>query len=92
MTFALIGAFGIVCCHFGHLTPRLRTVFWPVDIMLFHMMAGVRFGRAFLVIGVTIIALTPIGFDVIPGLTLLLWMAAVNGGGLTLGGLWMRRN
>jgi hypothetical protein len=60
--------------------------------MLFYMMAGVWFGRAFLVIGATIVVLTLIGYYFIPGISLLLWMAAVNGGGLTLGGLWMRRS
>ncbi|RXG94861.1 hypothetical protein [Bradyrhizobium zhanjiangense] len=92
LTFALIAAFGIFCCYFGHFTPRQQTVFWPIYIMLFYMMAGVWFGYAFLVIGATIIALTLIGYAYIPGLSLLLWMAVVNGGGLTLGGLWMRRS
>ena len=91
LTFALIAAFGIFCCYFGQFTPRQQTAFWPIYIMLFYMMAGVWFGRAFLVIGATIVALTLIGYYFIPGLSLLLWMAAVNGGGLTLGGLWMRR-
>ncbi|OAF05127.1 hypothetical protein AYJ54_21990 [Bradyrhizobium centrolobii] len=92
LTFALIGAFGIFCCYFGHFTPRQQTAFWPIYIMLFYMMAGVWFGYAFLVIGATIIALTLIGYFYIPGLPLLLWMAAVNGGGLIVGGLWMRRS
>lgn len=92
LTFLLIAAFGIFCCWFGHFTPRQQTAFWPVYIMLFYMMAGVWFGRAFLVIGAAIVALTLIGYTFVPGLSLLLWMAAVNGGGLMLGGLWMRRN
>ncbi len=52
--------------------------------------AGVWFGRAFLVIVATIVALTLIGFFTI-GEAFPLWMAFVNGGGLILGGLWMRR-
>ncbi|MCK1650356.1 hypothetical protein IVA88_02755 [Bradyrhizobium sp. 149] len=91
LTFLLMVAFGIFCCYFGQFTPRQQTAFWPIYIMLFYMMAGVWFGRAFLVIGATIVALTLIGYYFIPGISLLLWMAAVNGGGLTLGGLWMRR-
>ncbi|WP_181956794.1 hypothetical protein [Bradyrhizobium symbiodeficiens] len=59
--------------------------------MPFDMMAGVWFGRAFVVIGASIVAPTLIGYHLIPGL-LLLWMAAVNRGGLTLGGLWMQRS
>ncbi|UWU91815.1 hypothetical protein [Bradyrhizobium sp. CB1015] len=91
LTFLLIAAFGIFVCYFGQFTPRQQTAFWPIYIMLFYMMAGVWFGYAFLVIGATIVALTLIGYFYIPGISLLLWMAAVNGGGLTLGGLWMRR-
>lgn len=91
LTFLLIAAFGIFVCYFGQFTPRQQTAFWPIYIMLFYMMAGVWFGTAFLVIGATIIALTLIGYYFIPGLSLLLWMAFVNGGGLILGGLWMRR-
>lgn len=92
LTFLLIVAFGIFVCYLGQFTPRQQTAFWPIYIMLFYMMAGVWFGRAFLVIGATIVALTLIGYYFIPGISLLLWMAAVNGGGLTMGGLWMRRN
>lgn len=92
LTFLLIAAFGIFVCYFGQFTPRQQTVFWPIYIMLFYTMAGVWFGRAFLVIGATIVALTLIGYYFIPGISLLLWMAAVNGAGLTMGGLWMRRN
>ena len=92
LTFALIAAFGIFCCYFGHFTPRQQTVFWPIYIMLFYMMAGVWFGYAFLVIGATIIALTLIGYFFVVGDTFLPWMAVVNGGGLIVGGLWMRRS
>ncbi|MBH5372090.1 hypothetical protein [Bradyrhizobium glycinis] len=92
LTFGLIAAFGIFVCYFGQFTPRQQTAFWPIYIMLFYMMAGVWFGYAFLVIGATIVALTLIGYFYIPGISLLLWMAVVNGGGLTLGGLWMRRS
>jgi hypothetical protein len=92
LTFLLIAAFGIFCCYFGQFTPRQQTAFWPVYIMLFYMMAGVWFGYAFLVIGASIIALTLVGYVYIPGLPFLLWMAVVNGGGLFIGGLWMRRS
>lgn len=92
LTFLLIAAFGIFCCYFGKFTLRQQTVFWPIYITLSGMMAGVRFGHGFLVIGATIIALTLIGYFSIPGTSLLPWMAAVNGGGLIVGGLWMRRN
>jgi len=43
------------------------------------------------VIGLGITLLTLIGYFFVTGGAFLLWMAAVNGGGLILGGLWMRR-
>jgi hypothetical protein len=41
--------------------------------------------------GLAIIVLTLIGYFFVEGVAFLLWMAAVNGGGLILSGLWMRR-
>ncbi len=49
------------------------------------------FGRAFVAIGLGITALTLVGYFFV-GDAFELWMALVNGGGLILGGLWMRRN
>ena len=46
---------------------------------------------AFIAIGLGIIVLTLIGYFFVEGAAFLLWMAAVNGGGLILCGLWMRR-
>ena len=61
--------------------------FWPIYFMLLYIIAG----YAFVAIGLAISALALAGsfwaggwFD--------LWMAFVNGGGLMLGGLWMRRS
>ena len=59
--------------------------------MLFYTIAGLWFGRAYVVIGVGITALTLIGYFFI-GDWFKPWMAVVNGGGLVLGGLWMRRS
>ena len=58
--------------------------------MLFYCLAGLWFGRAFVAIGLAIIALTLIGYFFITGAFFLLWMAVVNGVGLIVGGLWMR--
>jgi hypothetical protein len=66
------------------------TVFWPIYFMLFYCMAGLWFGRAFLAIGLTITALTLVGYFFVTGFTFLIWMAIVNGGGLVVSGLWMR--
>jgi hypothetical protein len=59
--------------------------------MLFYTIAGLWVGYAFVAIGVGITVLTLIGYFYI-GEAFPLWMALVNGGGLILGGLWMRRS
>ena len=59
--------------------------------MLVYTVAGLWVGQAFVAIGLGIIALTLVGYFLV-GDAFDLWMAFVNGGGLILGGLWMRRN
>ena len=90
--FVMIFAFGILCsCVLGHFGPREMATFWPIYSMLFYCIAGLWFGYAFLALGLGISALVLIGYFFITGDAFLLWMAAVNGGGLILSGLWMRR-
>ncbi|WP_298255464.1 hypothetical protein [Bradyrhizobium sp.] len=90
--FLMFYAFGLLCCDvLGHFGPRELGVFWPIYFMLFYCIAGLWFGRAFIAMGFAIIALTLIGYFFVEGAAFLLWMAAVNGGGLILSGLWMRR-
>ncbi len=85
-------AFGFFCVAvLGHFTPRQQGTFWPIYFMLFYSIAGLWFGYAFIAIGLGITALTLIGYFLI-GEAFPLWMAFVNGGGLILGGLWMRRS
>ena len=85
-------AFGFFCVNvLGHFTPRQLGTFWPIYFMLMYCMAGLWFGYAFIAIGVAVTALTLIGYYFI-GAAFPLWMAFVNGGGLILGGLWMRRS
>src|SRR5437763_6659600 len=89
--FLLFFAFGIFCSSvLGHYTPRQMGTFWPIYSMLFYILAGLWFGRAFVAIGIGISALTLIGYFFIKSDIFLLWMALVCGGGLILGGLWMR--
>ena len=89
--FLLFYAFGHFCADvLGHFTPRQQGAFWPIYFMLFYTIAGLWFGTAFVTIGIGITALTLIGYYFI-GEAFPLWMAVVNGGGLILGGLWMRR-
>jgi hypothetical protein len=90
--FLLFYAFGVLCSGvLGHFGPRELGAFWPIYFMLFYCIAGLWFGRAFIVIGLGITVLTLIGYFFVEGGAFLLWMAAVNGGGLILSGLWMRR-
>jgi hypothetical protein len=75
----------------GHFTPRQLDTFWPIYFMLVYTIVGLWFGAAFVVIGLGITVLTLIGYFFV-GDWFHLWMAVVNGGGLILGGLWMRRS
>jgi hypothetical protein len=85
-------AFGVFSsCWLGHFTPRQMATFWPIYYMLFYTIAGLWFGQAFVAIGLGITALTLIGYF-FSGDWFDPWMAFVNGGGLILGGLWMRRD
>ena len=91
-TYLLFFAFGYFCTSvLGHFTPRQQGTFWPIYFMLFYTIAGLWFGYAFVAIGLGITASTLIGYYTI-GAGFPLWMAFVNGGGLILGGLWMRRS
>jgi FtsH-binding integral membrane protein len=89
--FLLFIAFGMFCSWLGHFTPRQLNAFWPIYFMLIYVIAGLWFGRAFVVIGLSITALTLAGYS-LAGEWFELWMAFVDGGGLLLGGLWMRRS
>ena len=92
IAFLLFFAFGLLSSTvFGHFGPREMGAFWPIYFMLFYCIAGLWLGGAFVVIGVCITALTLIGYFFVGGGAFLLWMAVVNGGGLILGGFWMRR-
>jgi hypothetical protein len=90
--FLLFFAFGILwSIGLGHFRPRQLGVFWPTYFMMVYTVVGLWVGPAFVAIGLGITALTLIGYFFV-GDWFHLWMAAVNGGGLILGGLWMRRN
>jgi hypothetical protein len=88
----LFFAFGFFCTlGLAHFTPRQQGTFWPIYFMLTYTIVGLWVGPAFVAIGLGITALTLIGYFFI-GEAFPLWMAFVNGGGLILGGLWMRRS
>jgi hypothetical protein len=88
--FALFVAFGLFTCLLGHFGPRQLSTFWPIYFMLAYTIAGLWTGVAFIVIGLSITALTLIGYFFV-GASFDLWMALIDGGGLILGGFWMRR-
>ena len=90
--FVLFVAFGIFASVWlGHFTPRQLGTFWPIYFMLVYTIVGLWVGYAFVAIGVAIIALTLTGYFFV-GDAFDLWMAFVDGSGLLLGGLWMRRS
>jgi hypothetical protein len=92
VAFLLFFAFGFLCTSvLGHFTPRQMGAFWPIYFMLLYIIAGLWIGQAFVVIGLGISALALVGYFFI-GEWFDLWMAFVDGGGLMLGGLWMRRS
>jgi hypothetical protein len=92
VAYLLFFAFGYLCTKvLGDFTPRQLGTFWPIYFMLFYAIAGLWLGYAFVLIAVGISILTLIGYFYIGGEAFSLWMAFVNGGGLLLGGLWMRR-
>jgi hypothetical protein len=92
VAYLLFFAFGYFCTKvLGDFTPRQLGTFWPIYFMLFYAIAGMWFGYAFVLIALAISALTLIGYFYVGGAAFLLWMAFVNGGGLLLGGFWMRR-
>jgi hypothetical protein len=91
LSFVLYVAFGFFTNWLGHFTPRQAGTFWPIYFMMIYSIAGLWVGRAFTAIGLSVAALTLICYF-FAGNAFGLCMAFVNGGGLILGGLWMRRN
>ena len=91
LAFVIFFAFGVFCNVLGHFGPRQISTFWPIYFMAMYSIAGLWFGYAFIAIGLGVTALTLVGYFYL-GAAFDLWMAFVNGGGLLLGGLWMRRN
>lgn len=71
-------------------TPAQVGAFFPILVALFYSLIGIwTYGWRILVTGVVIAALTLIGFFYLPAY-FTLWMMVVGGGGLILGGIWLR--
>ncbi len=89
--FALFAAFGFLWSQgFARLGPRELAAFWPTLFLFGYALAGLWFGAAFTAVGVALTILIVAGYfaagDAFP-----LYLALVNGGGLILCGLAMRR-
>jgi hypothetical protein len=92
LAFLLYCAFGLFfSVVLGHFTPRQLATFWSLYAMMTYTIAGLWFGTAFVALGLALSALTLVGYFLV-GDWFDLWMAVVNGGGLILVGLWMRRS
>jgi hypothetical protein len=87
---ALFFGFGFICCALGHFGPRELNVFWPILFMFGYAVAGLWFGRAFVMLGISVALLAFAGYLFVET-WFQTYLAVVNGGGLILAGLWMRR-
>jgi hypothetical protein len=90
-SFALIAVLvGALAAIMPPLSVNQVSAFFPLIIGLFYSFIGMwTKGWRMLPLGLALIALTVIGYYYLPDV-FLYWMAAVGGGGLILGGLWMR--
>jgi hypothetical protein len=90
--FVIFIAFGFVwSVGIGQFGARQLGAFWTSYFMLPYILLGLWLGWAFVAIGTAVMALTFIGYFY-SGDWFALWMAFVNGIGLILGGVWMRRS
>lgn len=88
---ALFFAFGFLWSSvFGRFGPRELCAFWPSLFMFGYAIAGLWLGRAFIALGLAVTALIVAGY-LFAGAWFNLYLAIVDGGGLILCGLWMRR-
>jgi hypothetical protein len=95
---AIVGAlFAIIAIFVGSTfaimaphDPRQIGAFIPLVVAAAYAIFGVFDGPRLLILGGALAALTLFGFFFLSA-HFSLWMAAVGGGGLILGGLWLRR-
>jgi hypothetical protein len=86
----LFFALGLIASRMGHFGGREYNAFWPILFMFGYALAGLWLGRVFILLGVGIAALTFAGYLWVER-AFELYLAVVDGGGLMLAGLWMRR-
>ncbi|RYG23105.1 MAG: hypothetical protein EON93_24420 [Burkholderiales bacterium] len=74
----------------GPITYNQMSAVFPLVIGIYYAFIGLwTRGWRMLPLGLALIALTAIGYFMLPE-HFLYWMAGVGGGGLILGGLWLR--
>ena len=92
-TATLAAVIAFVSALFAIMPPHTdiqTAAFFPVLVSLFYMLMGIwTKGARIFVLGVAVGALTMVAYFKAPQ-QFSLWMAAVGGGGLILGGLWLR--
>lgn len=91
---SFIVLFVFIAAMFSILRPRESNqigAFYPIAIGLYYCFIGIwsKGGWRMLPLGLALIALTVAGYFFLPD-HFMFWMAAVGGGGLILGGLWLR--
>ncbi|HEV2652033.1 MAG TPA: hypothetical protein VGU69_12290 [Rhizomicrobium sp.] len=91
--FTLVAIVIFIAALFSVFPPRSGAqvgAFFPLLAALFYAIVGIwANGRRLIMLSALIVALTLIGFFYLP-VYFALWMALVGGGGLILGGLWLR--
>jgi len=70
--------------------PNQVSAFIPLVVAVTYIIIGLFGLPRLLLTGIAFFVLTLVGYFALPGI-FPLWMAAVGGGGLFLGGLWLRR-
>lgn len=92
LTFLVVFAFvGAQIVIFNPLREIQAAAYFPILVALFYALIGIwTRGTRMLVLGILVAVLTLSGYFWLPQY-FLLWMAAVGGGGLILGGVWLRR-
>jgi bacteriorhodopsin len=71
-------------------SPRQIGAFIPLVVAAGYSLMGLWLGVRFIAMGIALTVLTLGGFFLLPA-QFPLWMAAVGGGALVLGGIWLRR-
>jgi hypothetical protein len=86
-----LAGFGLVWSYLlAPMSGAQISAFWTTLAMVGYVLAGIWLGRFFITCGIAVTALTLVGYFWL-GHWFPLWMAAIEGGALIGGGLWLRR-